>query len=167
YRLVKIYLPLADLLLSAFSPLMSLNQRKHIRFSLDIPAILITKYGEKQHTLLQQISIGGCFTDWEENIYAGDEFRLEIELPNKNRLPLSCKAVYRFEDTGIGVKFLNISQFEQELISKIIAHRMDAEGVPLSVSPFEEPTTFAIEEPRIITPREQREEMLSEVMASE
>jgi hypothetical protein len=148
---------------------MSINQRKHVRFSLDIPAILITKYGEKQHTLLQQISIGGCFTDWEENIYAGDEFRLEIELPNKNRLPLSCKAVYRFEDTGIGVKFLNISQFEQELISKIIAHRMDAEGVPLSVSPFEEPASFvhAIVEPRIVTPREQREEMLTEAMSSE
>ena len=148
---------------------MSINQRKHVRFSLDIPAVLITKYGEKQHTLLQQISIGGCFTDWEENIYAGDEFRLEIELPNKNRLPLSCKAVYRFEDTGIGVKFLNLSQFEQELISKIIAHRMDAEGVPLSVSPFEEPSTFKllVEEPRIVTPREQREEMLSEAMSSD
>jgi hypothetical protein len=148
---------------------MSINQRKHVRFSLDIPAILISKYGEKQNTLLQQISIGGCFTDWEENIYAGDEFRLEIELPNKNRLPLTCKAVYRFENTGIGVKFLNISQFEQELISKIIAHRMDTEGVPLSVSPFEEPTTFQLPESdlRIVSPREQREEMLSEVMSGE
>ena len=147
---------------------MSINQRKHVRFSLDIPAILITKYGERQHTLLQQISIGGCFTDWEENIYSGDEFRLEIELPNKNRLPLSCKAVYRFEDTGIGVKFLNISQFEQELISKVIAHRMDAEGVPLSVSPFEEPRTYEFpQEPRQVTPREQREELLTEAMSSE
>src|SRR5688500_20324900 len=103
---------------------MTSNQRKHVRFSLDIPAILITKYGEKQHTLLQQISIGGCFTDWEENIYAGDEFRRGIELPNKNRLPLSCKAIYRFEDAGIGVRFLNISQFQQEPISEIIAPPM-------------------------------------------
>ena len=148
---------------------MSINQRRHVRFSLDIPAILISKYGEKQNTLLQQISIGGCFTDWEENIYAGDEFRLEIELPNKNRLPLSCKAVYRFENTGIGVKFLNISQFEQELISKIIAHRMDTEGVPLSVSPFEVPTSFILAEsqPRLSSSREHREEMLTEAMSSE
>lgn len=148
---------------------MSINQRRHVRFSLDIPAILISKYGEKQNTLLQQISIGGCFTDWEENIYAGDEFRLEIELPNKNRLPLSCKAVYRFENTGIGVKFLNISQFEQELISKIIAHRMDTEGVPLSVSPFEEPSSFVLSEsePRMSSRREQHEEMLTEAMSSE
>jgi hypothetical protein len=146
---------------------MSINQRKHVRFSLDIPAVLITKYGEKQQTLLQQISIGGCFTDWEENIYAGDEFRLEVELPNKNRLPLSCKAVYRFENTGIGVKFLNISQFEQELISKIIAHRMDAEGVPLSVSPFDEPSPGFSRPLRLVTQREQREEMLTEAMSSD
>ena len=148
---------------------MSINQRKHVRFSLDIPAVLITKYGERQHTLLQQISIGGCFTDWEENIYAGDEFRLEIELPNKNRLPLSCKAVYRFEDTGIGVKFLNISEFEQSLISKIIAHQMDAEGVPLSVSPFDEPKRFSAPdvEPRVSTPQEQRDALLTEAMSSE
>ena len=148
---------------------MSINQRRHVRFSLDIPAILVTKYGEKQHTLLQQISVGGCFTDWEENIYAGDEFRLEIELPNKNRLPLSCKAVYRFEDTGIGVKFLNISLFEQELISQIIAYRMEAEGVPLSVSPFDEPRSFLAPEKelRIVNPREQREDMLTEAMSSD
>ena len=149
--------------------LMSINQRKHVRFSLDIPATLITKYGEKQQTLLQQISIGGCFTDWEENIYAGDEFRLEVELPNRNLLPLRCKAIYRFEDTGIGVRFLNISQFEQELISKIIAHRLEVEGVPLSVSPFDEPNSFPerSSELKPVTPREQREEMLTEAMSTE
>lgn len=162
-------MPLVDASCVRIHASMSINQRKHVRFSLDIPAILISKYGEKQNTLLQQISIGGCFTDWEENIYAGDEFRLEIELPNGNRLPLSCKAVYRFENTGIGVKFLNISQFEQELISKIIAHRMDTEGVPLSVSPFEEPSGFNLidTEPRMVSPREQREEMLTEAMSSD
>ena len=76
---------------------MSISNRKHIRFSLDIPATLVTRYGERQETILQQISIGGCFTGWEENIFPGDEFRLEVGLPNGNRLPLRCKAVYRFD----------------------------------------------------------------------
>lgn len=148
---------------------MSINQRKHVRFSLDIPATLITKFGERQETLLQQISIGGCFTGWEENIYTGDEFRLEIELPNKNRLPLACKAIYRFEDTGIGVRFLDISQFEQELISKIISNRMEQEGVPEYVSPFQQPSKFAEDDEvqRITTRRDQREEMLEQVMSSD
>jgi hypothetical protein len=147
---------------------MSINQRKHVRFSLELPATLITKFGERQETILQQISIGGCFTDWEENIYAGDEFRLEIELPNKNKLPLRCKAVYRFEDTGIGVKFLDICQFEQELISKIIARRMEKEGVPVHISPFDAPNGFRNQgEATMSSPRLQMEELLDSVMSAE
>ena len=118
---------------------MSIHQRKHIRFSLDIPAIIYTKYGERQETRLEQISIGGCFTGWEENIYPGDEFRLEIELPNGNRLPVACKAIYRFDDTGIGVRFSDISRFEQDLISSVIADRLASEGLPMEVDPFSLP----------------------------
>lgn len=148
---------------------MSINQRKHIRFSLDIPAILVTKHGERQETLLQQISIGGCFTEWEENIYAGDEFRLEIELPNKNRLPLACKAIYRFEDTGIGVRFLDITQFEQELISKIITTKMQMEGLPVEIDPFKEPSPVIGEDDYLRFPdrRRDRERMLESAMSSD
>ncbi|MBL8184317.1 MAG: PilZ domain-containing protein [Blastocatellia bacterium] len=148
---------------------MSINQRKHTRFSLDIPATIVTKFGDRQETLLQQISIGGCFTDWEENIYAGDEFRLEIELPNKNRLPLKCKAIYRFEDTGIGVRFYEISQFEQELISKIISERMIREGLPIFPDPFNQPSKYIEEDesPKITNRRLEREEMLEKAMSGE
>ena len=109
---------------------MSIAQRQHIRFSLDIPATLITKYGDRQETQLQQISIGGCFTDWEENIYAGDEFRLEIELPNKNRLPLACKALYRFETSGIGVDAQIYPGSSKSVVSSIIANKLETEGLP-------------------------------------
>jgi len=148
---------------------MSISQRQHIRFSLDIPAIIHTKYGERQHTRLEQISIGGCFTGWEENIYVGDEFRMEIELPNKNYLPLQCRALYRFDHTGIGVKFLNISEFEQELISKIIAHKLDLEGVPLNVDPFTLPPTFVGDDPapRITEIREKRDSILERIMSAD
>ena len=148
---------------------MSISQRRHTRFSLDVPAVLVTKFGERQETVLQQISIGGCFTDWEENIYAGDEFRLEIELPNKNRLPLKCKAIYRFEDTGIGVKFVDITQFEQELISKIISHRLVLEGLPMEIDAFRQPAKFVEEnvEPRPTDARVEKELMLERVMSGD
>lgn len=147
---------------------MSINQRQHIRFSLDIPATLITNHGERQETLLQQISIGGCFTDWEENIYTGDEFRLEIELPNKNRLPLKCKAMYRFENTGIGVTFVDVTPFEQKLISRVIENRIEIEGIPVTVDPFKQPSTFIGEDdyPQLSASRRDREKKLEEVMAS-
>lgn len=147
---------------------MSINQRQHIRFSLDIPATLITNHGERQETLLQQISIGGCFTDWEENIYPGDEFRLEIELPNKNRLPLKCKAMYRFENTGIGVTFVDVTPFEQKLISRVIENRIEIEGIPVTVDLFKQPSTFIGEDdyPQLSASRRDREKKLEEVMAS-
>jgi hypothetical protein len=148
---------------------MSISQRQHIRFSLDIPAWIITNFGEKQETRLQQISIGGCFTGWEENIYIGDEFRMEIELPNGNFLPLACKALYRFDHTGIGVKFTDISQFEQELISQIIAARLDVEGVPLHVDPFHSPPSFADEDqsPRVTDIRQKTDSILERIMSSD
>jgi hypothetical protein len=147
---------------------MSIHQRKHIRFSLDIPAIIYTKYGERQETRLEQISIGGCFTGWEENIYIGDEFRMEIELPNKNYLPLHCRALYRFEHTGIGVKFTDVSEFEQELISRIIAHKLELEGVPLQIDPFNLPPTFTEEpSPRVTDIRQKRDAVLDRIMSGD
>lgn len=136
---------------------------------MEIPSIIYTKFGERQETSLQQISIGGCFTGWEENIYAGDEFRLEIELPNKNRLPLTCKAIYRFENTGIGAKFIDISQFEQALVSKIIAERLKLEGLPLHIDPFMQPSGFANEgdSPQITDERHSKEEMLERIMSGD
>jgi hypothetical protein len=148
---------------------MSINQRQHIRFSLDIPAYIYTEYAERQETRLEQISIGGCFTGWEENLYVGDEFRMEIELPNKNYLPLACKALYRFEHTGIGVRFVDISEFEQELISKIIAHKLEAEGVPLQIDPFTLPPTFVAEDPspRVTDIRQKRDAVLQRIMSAD
>jgi hypothetical protein len=148
---------------------MSISQRQHIRFSLDIPARIITKFGELQETALQQISIGGCFTGWEENIYIGEEFRMEIMLPNGNYLPLDCKALYRFEYTGIGVKFIGITQFEQELVSRIITARLHAEGVPLQIDAFHKPATFANdnEPPRVTDIRHKTDSILEKIMTSD
>ncbi|MEK7855451.1 MAG: PilZ domain-containing protein [Acidobacteriota bacterium] len=146
---------------------MSIEQRRHTRFSLEIAAVIFTKYGERQETVLQQISVGGCFTGWEENIFAGDEFRMEIELPNKNRLPLACKAVYRFENTGVGVKFLDITDFEQSLVSQIITERLKAEGLPLHIDPFAQPAVVSAEvsRPKVTDERQARENMLEKIMA--
>src|SRR5688572_8699977 len=86
--------------LSNLNLLMTINDRQHIRFSLDIPAIRYSKFGEKLETLLHQISIGGCLLEWDENLLTGEVFRLEIQLPNGNWLPLVCKVLYKFEDNG-------------------------------------------------------------------
>jgi hypothetical protein len=145
---------------------MGIEQRRHIRFSLDIPAIRYTKYGEAMETMITQISIGGCLAEWDENVFVGDEFRLLIQLPNKNYLPLACKAVYKFADNGIGTKFVDITQFEQELLAKIITHALGKQGLPLQVDPFSQPK-MSIRNlvPKITDSRQQKDEMLEEILS--
>ena len=145
---------------------MSIEKRRHIRFSLDIPATRFTKYGEAVEIQLHQISVGGCLAEWDENILVGEEFRLLIRLPNQNQLPLACKALYLFADSGIGIKFLNITQFEQELISKIISNNLEIQGLPLQVDPFGVPQTFKQKsEPRITDNRLENDEILEDILS--
>jgi len=145
---------------------MSIEQRRHIRFSLDIPAIRYTNYGEAIETVLNQISIGGCLTEWDDNVYIGDEFRVLVQLPNKNFLPLTCKVLYRFVDNGIGAKFVNITQFEQELITKIISQNLEKQGLSLQIDPFAQPKTYNKNpKPQITNSRRQREEILEDILS--
>lgn len=113
-----------------------------MRLTLDIPAVRITKNGEKISTVLYQISIGGCLIEWDESIQEDDEFRMEIQLPDKNWLPLECKALYRFPDDGIGVSFLEITRFEQSLIAQIMSANLEQEGIPFEMDPFSQPKTY-------------------------
>ena len=143
-------------------------KRQYIRFSLDIPAVRYTKFGEKQETVLHQISLGGCLAEWDENVYTGDEFRLEIRLPNKNWLPLKCKVVYRFEHNGIGIKFADLTRFEQELTALIISDSLAQQGLPMRVDPFAQPPQFADQNaPGLTDRRREREEMLGKIMSGD
>ncbi len=147
---------------------MSIEHRQHVRFSLDIPAVRYTKYGEASKILLNQISIGGCLAEWDETVYVGDEFRLLIELPNKNFLPLTGKVLYRFEGNGVGVKFLAITQFEQELLSKIIAQSLERQGLTLQIDPFAHPKKFVSGNaiPKITDSQRQKEDILDEILSA-
>lgn len=145
---------------------MSIEQRRHIRFSLDIPAARFTAFGEKIETMLTQISIGGCLAVWDAEVFIGDEFRLLVQLPNKNFLPLHCKVVYSAEDLGIGAKFLDITQYEQELLTKVIAQNLEEQGLPMQVNPFMQTKKFVrANEPKITDRRQQREEILEDVLS--
>lgn len=125
---------------------MTIQKRRFIRFSLDIPITRFTANGKPIQTFMRQVSVGGCLADWEETLFAGDEFRIEMDLPNRNKLPIMCKAIYRFNGKGIGVKFHDVSQFEQELIAQIISDHLENEGLPVMVDPFTMPPQFAEKE---------------------
>jgi len=147
---------------------MAIEQRRHIRFSLDIPAVRYTRYGEAFDTVLNQVSIGGCLIEWDDNVYVGDDFRLLVQLPNKNSLPLMCKVLYLFEDNGIGAKFVDITKFEQELITKIISNNLAQQGLPLQVDPFAQPKKGIHQRDNKITDiRRQREDILDNILSAD
>lgn len=145
---------------------MPTEQRQFIRFSLDIPAVRQTKYGEMTETVINQISLGGCLAEGDDNVYVGDEFRMLLQLPNRNFLPLMCKVLYRFADHGIGAKFINITRFEQELIIKVIAQNLEQQGLPLQVDPFTNPKTFNKTGSSIIPDNHRRKEDILEDILS-
>ena len=146
---------------------MSIEHRQHIRFSLDMPAVRFTRYGEAVETILHQISIGGCLAEWDESVLVGDDLRLLIRLPNQNFLPLTGKALYRFVDNGIGVKFVEITQFEQELVSQIISQNLADQGLPMQIDVFGLPPTYKPlkrEEPQITDTRKQMDDILEDIL---
>ena len=150
---------------------MSIEKRRFIRFSLDIPAYQFNKNDEPVKIMVRQISIGGCLAELDENILIGEEFRLEFTLPNKNRLPLYGKAVYHFGSKGVGVQFLNISRFEQELVGNIISEQIENEGLPLLVDPFLQPPEFFSRGSKNTSDNEtekfHQDELVDQVIASE
>jgi len=121
---------------------------------------------EQQQVQTQQISVGGCLIDHGEGFYPGDEFRFELELPNGNRVPLTCRVVYCFEDSSVGAKFIDITKFEQDLVAKTISYRLELDGLPLPIDAFEKPPKFADAKVtlKVSTERERLEEKLEEVM---
>jgi len=145
---------------------MSISQRQFIRFSLEVPAIVFRSSGERRPVLVGQISVGGCLVDADVGLFPGDEFRMELELPNRNRLPLTCKVVYRFDEAVIGAKFVDVTKFEQDLIAKTISARLELDGLPLPIDAFEAPPKFDDAEVmmKVSTLREMHEEKLEEVM---
>lgn len=146
---------------------MSIENRRFIRFLLDIPAVKRKSENQSSEIFIKQVSIGGCLIDWDDADFPGDEFRMELELPNKNLLPLLCKVIYKFDNTGVGVKFYEITQFEQELLAGIISERLESEGLPLLVDPFSVPPRFAERQAQEIDEKRKREAMIEEVVASE
>lgn len=146
----------------------SVPQRRYLRFSLDLPAFYVDEKGRRSETTIHQISLGGCLVDWSDEIFVGDEFRLEIPLPKGNFLPLVARALYKFPGKGIGAKFLDITEFEQKLIAKIIAEKLEKEGLP-TVDPFAPPPLYIREssEKESDDPRLKEEKKVEQILSSE
>lgn len=100
--------------------LMSSDQRRFIRFPLILQARRHVENGETTPFVIREIGLGGCLTDWIEMSYVGEKGRIEILLQNGNWFPVTAKILYRIPGKHVGMKFLDMTLFEQEVIANLI-----------------------------------------------
>ncbi len=109
---------------------MSSNEILQNNQSLNIPAFRTTVEGERRETIVQQINIDDFLIELEEKIEPDEEFRIEIEMPNKNLLPLTCRTVERTEKEGNNYEMIDLTEFEIDLIGEILSYEGDLLDVP-------------------------------------
>jgi hypothetical protein len=118
--------------------LMSENQRKYVRFPITLQARKNSGDGETFPFVIREIGLGGCLTDWIEMSYVGEKGRMEILLQNGNWFPVNVKILYRIPDRHIGMKFLDLTLFEQEVIADLITGISEKQNVAVQ-NPFTQP----------------------------
>jgi len=109
---------------------MSSNEILQHSQSLNIPAFRTTEEGERRETIVQQINIDDFLIELEEKIEPNEEFRIEIEMPNKNWLPLTCRTVERPEKEGNNYEMIDLTEFEIDLIGEILSYEGDLLDIP-------------------------------------
>lgn len=88
-----------------------------------------TAAGERVEVAVPDIGLGGCFFEglWVEA--AGERFGVELRMPDGNWLPLDCERV-RQEDGGVGVRFVDVTLFQQDLLARVLAAAARKAGIP-------------------------------------
>jgi hypothetical protein len=119
----------------------SYESRQYIRFSITLQARRQVLGDRISPVLIKQISLGGCMVEWDENVTIGEKIRVEVLLTNGNWLPLAGKVLYRMPENGLGMKFQEITQFEQELLANLIQKQMEKRGLPYE-NPFGLPEVY-------------------------
>ena len=60
---------------------------------------------------------------------------------------------------------MDITQFEQELLAKIISHSLEMQGLPLQVDPFAQPRkSVSVGVPQVADSRREKDEILENIM---
>ena len=111
------------------------ERRKYDRFPLTLVAQRENEKGIASKITILELSVNGCFIEWINDAKIGDNFRLKIPLLRGDYLPIPCKIIYRLSGTGIGLKFLDVTRFEQDLIAGVIHFNMRKRGV-YNVDPY-------------------------------
>jgi hypothetical protein len=108
-----------------------LEHRKHPRVTIEWPAVLMTRDGQREGTI-RNISLGGALIACVEMPALDDRFILVAESDGGVVLKLTAEKVWsanfnlngKTTFSGIGVRFTEVSEDNRQIIKKAVSHRL-------------------------------------------
>jgi len=108
-----------------------LEHRKHPRVTIEWPAVLMTRDGQREGTV-RNISLGGALIACVEMPALDDRFILVAESDGGVVLKLTAEKVWsanfnlngKTTFSGIGVRFTEVSEDNRQIIKKAVSHRL-------------------------------------------
>ena len=97
------------------------NRRRDIRVSLPLEARFEALSG-KHTARLSDVSLGGCYVETLSHVTIGEAIQFMINLPTGRWLPLRGEVVYHQPNLGFGVRFVNLSDDEREMLAYVIEY---------------------------------------------
>lgn len=74
----------------------------------------------RQVARLSDIGLGGCYIESLGQVSDGEEIRIEIQLPTGRWLSLRGMIVYHLQNLGFGLRFIDLSETQVEVIRNLI-----------------------------------------------
>ena len=95
------------------------NRRRDERYTLPLEVRWENLSG-KHKARVSDISLGGCYIESLAQVSIGEQVQLEIQLPTGGRMPLNAEVIYHQPNLGFGVRFINLSLMERNVLTHMI-----------------------------------------------
>ena len=97
------------------------NRRRDVRVSLPLEARFEALSG-KHTARLSDVSLGGCYVETLSHVTIGEAIQFGIHLPTGRWLTLKGEVVYHHRNLGFGVRFVDLSDEEREMLEHIVEY---------------------------------------------
>lgn len=101
------------------------EMRRDQRVSLPLEAHCEGLSG-KYSARLSDISLGGCYVESIALVTTGESIHFEIQLPTGRWLPLKGEVAYHHPNLGFGIRFIELSDLQREMLAYIIEYGREA-----------------------------------------
>jgi|SRR5581483_4938670 len=78
------------------------------------------------NAMITDLGLGGCFIESNTRASFADYVSLDINLDNEIWFSLRGEVIYSLPSVGFGLRFLNLTQAEQELVKEVISDHQPA-----------------------------------------